>query len=396
VKTYWCLGLCLLLCMANSAVGATAIHPHSNIPTTGEFLAELSDPAASLNGFSVSISGNTVVVGGDDNIVDLYVEPESGWTNTSSPTAQLTCSGALLCTNVAVDGNTVVAVGSTGFGNGIYAVYVFVEPAGGWTNMTQTAELSDSDSSQVFGEVAISGNTVAVVGDASIAESRIDIFEEPVGGWTNMTQSAMLTASNGDYFDAVAMSGGTIVAGAPQGLTDGNGAAYVYLEPPSGWRNMTQTAKLTCTDGVEFGEFGYSVAIGSAANAIVVGAQVNQQTVGAAYVFEEPATGWANMTQTAELTESEGILLSFGDSVAVNKGIVVVGSFQEGTVPFQGYVYLFVMPNAGWRNMTQTSRFTCPKSTGCNEFGYSLSISGKTVVVGAPGHGTGEALVYGP
>ena len=396
MKTYWSLGLCLLLCLANSAVGATAIHPQANIPTSGRFLAELSDPAAFANGFFVSISGNTVVVGGLDNFVDLYVEPPSGWTNMSSPTAQLTCSDALECTAVGVDGNTVVAVGSTGFGNGIFAVYVFVEPTGGWTNMTETAKLSDSDSSQVFGGVAISGNTVAVVGDASIPQARIDIFEKPAGGWTNMTQSAMLTAANGDYFDAVAISGTTVVAGAPQYLTNGNGAAYVYVEPPSGWSNMTETAKLTSTDGAQFGELGYAVAIGSSAAAIVVSAQVNQHGVGAAYVYEEPATGWTNMTQTAELTENPGILKSFGDSVAVNKGIVMVGSFEEGSVPDQGYVYLYVMPNSGWRNATQTTRFTCPKSTGCNEFGYSLSISGKTVAVGAPGQGSGEALVYGP
>jgi hypothetical protein len=396
LKTYWSLGLCLLLCMANSAVGATAIHPQSNIPATGRFLGELSDPAAFANGFFVSISGNTAVVEGLDNFIDLYVEPPSGWTNMSSPTALLTCSDAIECTYLAVDGNTVVAVGSTGLESGIYAVYVFVEPASGWTDMTETAKLTDTDPTQAFGPVAISGNTVAVVGNASAAQARIDIFEMPTGGWTNMTQSAMLTASDGDYFNAMAMSAGTIVAGAPNSPAHVNGAAYVYVEPSSGWHNMTETADLTATDGAEFGGFGYAVGIGSAAAAIVVSTQVNEHGEGAAYVYEEPAAGWTNMTQTAELTEKPGILQSFGDSVAVNKGVVVVGSWEEGATPDQGYVYLYIMPKQGWRNATQTTRFTCPKSTGCSNFGYSLSISGQTVLVGAPGEGSGEALVYGP
>jgi hypothetical protein len=358
-------------------------------------LAKLSDPALSGNGFGVGISGNTVVTGGESNFVDLFVEPTTGWKSITSPTAVLTCSNATLCTTVAVSGNTVVAVGSTGFGTGNYAVYVFVKPAGGWTSMTETTQLTDLDPTQFFGSVAVSGNTVAVVTGSTIAEARIDVFTAPASGWTNMTPTAMLTASNGDYFDAVAMSGGTIVAGAPQYLTDGDGAAYVYVEPASGWANMTETSILTPTDGAEFGEFGYSVSIGSTAATIVVGAQVNAQNMGAAYVFEEPTSGWTNMTQTAELTESSPVLNSFADSVAVNKSVVVVGAFQEGFKD-QGFVYLYILPKGGWANMTQTAKFTCPKTTGCNDFGRSLSISGNTIAIGAPGTDGGQALVYAP
>src|ERR1700691_987793 len=70
--------------------------------------------------------------------------------------------------SVAIDGNTVVvgAYGATFNGlRGPGAAYVFVKPAGGWSNMTQTAELTASDrqNGDYFGgSVAISGNTIVV------------------------------------------------------------------------------------------------------------------------------------------------------------------------------------------------------------------------------------------
>lgn len=71
-----------------------------------------------------------------------------------------------------------------------------------------------------------------------------------------MTQLATLTASDGqsgDYFGySVGVGGNTIIVGAFQASVNGNrsqGAAYVFVEPMTGWVNMSQTAKLTASDG---------------------------------------------------------------------------------------------------------------------------------------------------
>ncbi len=141
------------------------------------------------------------------------------------------------------------------------------------------------------------------------------MFTEPGSGWANMTQTAKLTASDGaadDYFGtSVSISGNTVVVGAPDanvGSNNNQGAAYVFTESGSGWTNMTQTAKLTASDGAAGDYFGHSVSISG--NTVVVGAldatvgSHSQQ--GAAYVFTEPGSGWANMTQTAKLTASDG------------------------------------------------------------------------------------------
>lgn len=68
-----------------------------------------------------------------------------------------------------------------------------------------------------------------------------------------LSQLAKLTESDGqqgdDIFGAsVAMDGDTVVVGDPEagGIYDFyQGAAYVFVKPATGWKNMTQTAKLT-------------------------------------------------------------------------------------------------------------------------------------------------------
>ena len=150
-----------------------------------------------------------------------------------------------------------------------------------------------------------------------------------------MTQTARLTASDGAanaYFGySVATSGNTVVVGAPQAAVSGNsaeGATYVFTQPAAGWTSMIQTATLTASDGAADDEFGCSVAIDG--DAVVVGspdATVDGNfAAGAAYVFVEPAAGWASMTQTAELTASDGAAMAnFGQAVSISGNTIVVG-----------------------------------------------------------------------
>ena len=125
----------------------------------------------------------------------------------------------------------------------------------------------------------------------------------PGGGWSNGTQTAKLTASDGhgdDRFgDAVAMSGdgSTIVAGAQLAVgSTGNsqqGAVYVFVRPGGGWSTGTQTAKLTAHDGHGTDKLGRSVAVSSDASTIVAGAYfatvASNASQGKVYLFTRPA-----------------------------------------------------------------------------------------------------------
>ena len=103
-------------------------------------------------------------------------------------------------------------------------------------------------------------------------------------------------------------------------------------------------------------------------------------------MFTEPGSGWANMTQTAKLTASDGAAGDyFGYSVSISGNTVVVGaSATVGTNSYQGAAYVFTEPGSGWANMTQTAKLTASDGAAGDDFGNSVSISGNTVVVGAP------------
>lgn len=297
--------------------------------------------------------------------------------------------------NVAIDGNTMVVSVPQGDDNQ-GAAYVFTETASRWTEI---AELTASDGNpyQYFGDsVAISGNTV-VVGSLGTAY----VFTEPATGWADVRQTARLTCADVDGFDngcfgtTVAISGDTIVVGASNadvGQNSGQGAVYVFAEPSSGWQDMTPTARLTSSDGTEWGWFGGAIAIDG--NKLVIGADntaINGHTCpGAAYVFTEPDTGWTDMTQTAEFTPSDSG--DFGDSVAISGNTVVVGEFLSGesfTGDYEGAAYVFTDSPTGW---TQAAELTT-SDTGAS-VGASVAISGDTVLATASFDWGARSAVY--
>jgi len=121
------------------------------------------------------------------------------------------------------------------------------------------------------------------------------VFEKPLGGWSDKTEDAKLTASDADQYDyfgpSVAISGGTVVVGATSDDCAGGGnacgAAYVFEEPLGGWSDKTEDAKLTASDAAELDYFGSSVAISG--DTVVVGALGDDcaggSDCGAAYLF---------------------------------------------------------------------------------------------------------------
>jgi hypothetical protein len=350
-------------------------------------------------GYSVAVSGDTVVAGapyrnGNLGAAYVFTRPSSGWAN-ATQTAELTASdgvaGDFLGYSVGVSGDTIV-VGAPRRNSNEGTAYVFVKPAGGWANATQTAELTASDaapSSVPSDSVAVSGNTIVVgVPGKNSAQGAAYVYVMPAGGWVNATQTAELTASDGAANDelggSVAVFGGTVVAGAA--FRNGSrGAAYVFVMPPAGWpATATQAAELTASDGAGGDFFGSSVGVSgttivAGADGHTVGANSHQ---GAAYVFVEPSGGWATATQTAELTASDGAANDFfGYPVAVSGNTIVTGA--EGRSSERGAAYVFVMPGGGWSSGTQTGELIASDGKVFDGFGSQVGISGDTIVASA-------------
>jgi hypothetical protein len=107
---------------------------------------------------------------------------------------------------------------------------------------------------------------------------------------------------------------------------------------------------------------------------------------GAVYVFHKPKAGWHSETETAKLTVSNAEFAEhLGYSVGIS-GDTVVASTSVATVngnPGQGAAYVFVKPQGGWHSETETAKLTASDGAERDFFGYSAAVSGDTVVVGA-------------
>jgi hypothetical protein len=271
--------------------------------------------AVSAGGTAIAAGAPTLCFNCAPGAVYVFTRPAGGW-HDETQAAKLTASdagpGDQLGSAVAMDGNTVAAGApfATINGNQLQgAVYIFTRPAGGWHDETQTAKLTASDGAQLDSlgfVVGISGNTVAAGAPGATIngnqqQGAVYIFTSPPGGWHDGTQAAKLTASDGAQNDglglAIGISQNVVIAGAPDAVVNGNqfaGAAYAFARPAGGWHDMTQTAKLTASDGFLLG---YSVAI-SGRTAVAGGN-------GVIWVFAEPPGGWQDMTQTTELTNPD-------------------------------------------------------------------------------------------
>src|SRR5579884_3212339 len=316
---------------------------------------------------------------------------------TVTQTAELTASDGAANDNfgssVAVSGSTIVVgapqhqVGSNTYQG---AVYVFTKPASGWANATQTAELTASDGAandNLGLSVAVSGSTiVAGAPGRQVGQGAVYVFSEPASGWANGTQTAELTASDGAAYDqlgwSVGVSGSTVVAGANEHWVGGNGyqgAVYVFSEPASGWADSTETAELTASDGGASDGLGISVAVsGSTIVAGAGGHQVGGNTQqGAAYVFSEPAGGWANSTETAELTAADGASGDLLEFVGLSGSTVVAGApyHQVGSNSQQGAAYEFdYPPSAPTTTTTALSSSPNPATVG-QQVSYTATVS---------------------
>ena len=406
----------ILVLSATLALSETA----PTVPANWAQLAELTPSNRAKNdwfGISIAASGNTVVVGDfDANIeefgtVDVFVKPASGWSNMTQ-TATLTSSdnGVGFGTSVAISGNVIV-VGAANTSNfskqsSPGAAYVFVKPTGGWKNMTETVKLTASDGmdGDAFGNsVSISGTTIAVgaffVNNFS---GRVYVF---TCASNECTQAAELSASDSDgildYLGcSVAISGNTVVAGSYD-HNNFEGASYVYVEPAGGWADMTETAELTDSTGNGSDNFGFAVAISG--GTVVAGAPGAFNYYGAAYVFVEPPTGWVTTSNfTAGLGAPDAAQYdSFGQSVAINQDAkaIVVGApgANVGANLEQGAVYAYSQPKLGWRNTRNAyAEATASDGVSGDVMGTSVAVSGETAVAGAPkSSAPGAAYVFG-
>ena len=357
-------------------------------------------------GFSVAISGDTVVVGA--------TEEDSSSTGVNSTPND--------------------SAGQAG------AAYVFVRKSGVWTQQAYL-KASNAGSQDFFGtSVAISGDTVVVgaTGESSsttginstpdegaAASGAAYVFVRNSGVWT---QQAYLKASNTGVLDgfgaSVAIAGDTVVVGAAgedssttgvnsrpnEGATE-SGAAYVFVRNSGVW---TEQAYLKASNSGASDGFGFPVAVYG--DTVVAGATGEDSSTtgvntrpdeaaadsGAAYVFARNSGVWAE--QSYLKAANTGATDYFGWSVATSGDTVVVGAILEDSsttgvnstpdkaAADSGAAYIFARNSGVW---TQQTYLKASNTGSGDQFGRSVAISGDTVVVSASSEDSNATGVNG-
>ncbi len=262
--------------------------------------------------------------------------------------------------------------------------YIYTENASGWSE----TKLVPSDP-QALGRF---GSSVAILGDLAMVGASgagaVYVFAFDGSEWTEVQK---LTSGNGnDHFGAsVDLSGDAALVGARSAdLANFNaGAAYVFRLQGSLFQ---LEATLTASDGGVTDYFGTSVAISG--QAIVVGAEREDEmgsNAGAAYAFRfspndcpEDTCPW---TEEAKLTASDGAAGDeLGFSVAISGDTIVVGARNNSGngLTQSGAAYAFGFNGLDWSQQAKLAAFD---GTAYDKFGYSVGIDGDTIAVGAKG-----------
>ncbi len=183
---------------------------------------------------------------------------------------------------------------------------------------------------------------------------------------------------------SLSIDGDTAVVGQPGNTIPGEdidepGAAYVFVSSGGTW---IEQAKLEPADGQVTDEFGIDVAISG--DTVVVGSWRNDGVAsnsGAAYVFTRSGTTWTEEEKLLPSGLAEGDWM--GEAVAIDGDTIVLGTRRDSDAGTEsGSAYVFARSGGSW---SEQAKLTASDAAAQDRFGTSVSVSGDTVIVGAPG-----------
>lgn len=335
-----------------ATVGAAYVYRRSGSDWTE--VARLTPGSPTLEdyfGENVAVSGNTAIVGArmddvaghESGSAYVFQDDGAGWTQVAKLVPDDADENDSFGSSVSLSGNTaIIGAGEDDDNNVSGSAYIFRNDGAGWTQAAKLLPGDGAGNDYFGGSVSIDGNTAVVgaVGHAN-ASGAAYVFQDDGAGWS---QVAKLTADDGaaeDLFGNVSVSGDTVVVGSRWDDDNGSssGSAYVFQRIGPSW---TQVAKLLPDDGAARDYFGQSVGIDGLR--VIVGAQGhdgNAPDSGSAYVFQYDGSGW---TQTAKLLpEQPADYAGLGRSISISGDVAVAG------VSYQGFdaVEVYAVPEPG-------------------------------------------------
>ncbi|MFC1766677.1 beta strand repeat-containing protein, partial [Planctomycetota bacterium] len=384
--------------------GAFTVHADSDGDGTGTFNIspgfieqhKLTASNAGFNmnfGWSVSMDGDTLVVGTASNSAYVFTRIANTWVEQQILTGSDVGAGDGFGGYVSVSGDTIVLgapMHDIPYDN-CGAAYVFTWDGSTWTEQ-QKLTPSDAFPGDTFGSsVSIDDDTILVGAPSGSAY----VFTRTGDIWTEEKILIPLDGNTGKHFGySVSVDGDTAVVGA---FTDNHagpssGAVYVYIRSGSTW---IEQKKLKAFDAAQGDYFGRSVSVEG--DTVVVGADADDDAgaeSGSAYVFDRSDSNWTQHKLTAF---DGGGGDSFGYSVSVDSDTVLVGAPKDNDAGNNsGSAYVFTRSGGAW---TYHEKLTSFDAAAYDLFGWSVFIDLDTVLVGVrsddhAGLSSGSAYIF--
>ncbi len=353
---------------------------------------------------AVDIVAGTVIVGAHaENYAKIYVLDNNRWTlGAQVSEAEGSFGWAVAIGSLHLRGAPHAAiVGAPNSNDSAGAAFVYAPSGGTWK---QQAKLTADDAAATnnFGHaVSIDGNT-AIVGspksdDAGKNSGSAYIFVRDGARWKQQAKLLPKDLVGSDAFgDDVFISGRTAVVGAPQHSHSElrfPGTAYVFVREGENW---VQKAKLIADDAAKSDRFGHSVAMSG--NTIIVGAPLHDthagKDAGTAYVFVPDGDSWRQQAKLMPTKSEPANQLGFGVATTGNIAIVGAPARKEGARA-SGAAYSFVRIEGVWEEKEKV----VPKDSARDlKFGSSIGMSDNSVIISShnavnegPGFANGTA-----
>jgi FG-GAP repeat protein len=367
-------------------------------------LAASDGDAQDFLGVSAAVSGDTAVVGAYDDdspVADagsayVFVRTGSTWTQQQKLVASDAAATDRFGYSVAISGDTIVvgAREDDSPNTDAGSAYVFVRTGSVWSQQQKLVAPDQAPFDNFGVSVAIVGDTIIV--GANLSNSPVSntgaayVFVRTGSTWTQQQKLiASDSATEGGFGISTAISGDTAVVGAARG------GVYVFVRTNTTW---TEQQKLISSDGVTR-TFGAAVAISGDTAIAGCGSSTTQDT--GICVFSRSGTVWSQQQKLSEPNPSSEEPDFFGSAMAIDGNTIVVGApATDGEDFFTqediGAAYIYVRTGSTWH---EHQKLFAPDAAAGDGFGFSVAVSGSTILIGSisddnPAVNSGSAYVY--
>ncbi len=278
------------------------------------------------------------------------------------------------------------------------SAYVFVRQGSSWSEQQQFPFLPPDGYLEI--DVAIDGDTIVLGGGPFVRKNSdnryvfspvVHVMSRTGTTWTTEQQLTLPQTFN-TPFPSVCVDDNTIAVGIVHDSYNGPGAVYVFARDIGQWTLQQKLHAPPLND--EYAYFGWDVSLSG--DVLAVGSWTEADQAGAAHVFVRNQDTWEHQRRLTG-AESDG-WGRFGRTVSVSGDTLIVGAPRADDPEVgSGTAYIFSRTDGDW---SLTKRLVNPGPGRWDYFGDAVAADGRSILAGIRGDDdeaehSGSAQFYG-